>query len=236
MIVGIVQHGADGNVVGHVAAGDGAVVVAHDAAGVVVAGDAGVGEGEVVDVGTVCPAEDALVFVGVATAALVDADAADGLFIAVEVAAEVAAAVVIVASDGLVVALSARGSVPVAGVGVADVIGELEVRAAVAVALEVLAVCAVDAVGQQVELAGVFDEVGLALAAIAVPGDDDDIGRGGDIGVGHGDGVIAIAVGAEGMVGRTVVVGDGELVAVGCGVRGREADGVAAAGVEHIII
>ena len=93
------------------AAVDGTIVAVstHDAADVSVAGDACVGKGEVVDVGAVsCPAEDSFVVVGYADVALVDANAADGLVITVEVAVEVA--VVVVVSDGAGI-LSARASI-----------------------------------------------------------------------------------------------------------------------------
>ena len=86
MVVGIGLDGVDADVVGYVAVGDGAaaIVVAYDAAGVVVTGDAGVGEAEAVDVGTAYLAEDALVLVSGGIAAAVDADAADGVACAVE--------------------------------------------------------------------------------------------------------------------------------------------------------
>ena len=229
--VGTGLHGADGYVVGHVAAGDGAVVGAHDAAGGFVTGDAGVGEGEVVDIGTgVCLAEDALVVVGGVVAALVDADAADGIVIAVEVAAEGAVVASVVASDGLEVALVAIEVVPIVAGGVLDVVVELEVR--VVVVVGGLAVCAVDAVGQEVELAGVFDDVGTALAAVAAPGEDgEDFGvdADGHVGGGHGEGR---AFEGACVSGVAVLVAVGNVA--GCGVREREADYFVAAGIEHI--
>ena len=215
VVVGIVLHGADGYVVGHVAAAEGATVAvdARDAAGVPEAGDASVGEGEVVDIGAVsCIAEDALEAVGVATAALVDADAADGVAVAIEVAHEGAVVVVEVASDGLEVVLGAVGVVPLCVGFVVDVVGELEVLAAVAVGLAGLAVCAVDAVGQKVELAGVFYEVGVAFRAFSCPGDGGEGGRDGHVGGGHGENVFPVGVGTDGMVARTVVVGDAQQV------------------------
>ena len=204
-------HGADGNVGGHVAAVDGTIVavVAHDAADVVVAGDAGVGKGEVVDVGAVsCPAEDALVVVCTAVAVLVDTDTADGLVIAVEVAAEDAVVAVEAASDGLEVVLVARKIVPVAGVGVVDVVGELEVLAAVAVFLAGLAVCAVDAVGQQVELVLVIYHVGVVGIAVALGGpvDDGEADCDGHVLIGHGERIGIFRAAERSCAGRVAVL------------------------------
>ena len=163
MAGGIGLHGADGNVGGHVAAVDGTIVAVstHDAADVSVSGDACVGKGEVVDVGAVsCPTEDSFVVVGYAVAALVDANAADGLVITVEVAVEVA--VVAVAADGGVVVLSALGVVPRGGMAVGDVVHHLEVRAFVCGA-------SIYVGGQQVEVAGGLDLVRVLLGAATVP-------------------------------------------------------------------
>ena len=228
-------HGADGNVGGHVAAVDGAfVVVAHDAADVEVAGDAGVGKGEVVDVGAVsCPAEDSFVVVGYAFVALVDANAADGLVITVEVAAEVA--VVAVASDGLEVVLVARKIVPVAGVGIVDVVGELEVLAAVAVFLAGLAVCAVDAVGQQVELVLVIYHVGVGAGTLVHVGpvDGGEADCDGHVLIGHGERIGIFRAAERSCAGGVAAV----RVAFGCaggGVRERQTHLVAAAVVFHV--
>ena len=156
--VGNGLHGADGYVGCHVAVADGAAeVISHDAAGVVVASDAGVGEGEVVDVGAPYLAEDALVAVGDVVASLVDADAADGVAGAVEVALEVAVVAVVVASDGHVVAFVWLFAVPsiVGGIAVGDVVGQLEVLAAV------VARAVVDALGQEIELVLIIYHVGV---------------------------------------------------------------------------
>lgn len=81
--------------IGNGAAADGAaVVVADNAADVIVAFDAGVGEVDVVDGGAAAyHAEETLVTIGIAVAGLADADAAYGLVVAIEVAPEVAVGV-----------------------------------------------------------------------------------------------------------------------------------------------
>ena len=102
-------------------------------------------------------AEEALILVGIGFAALVDADAADGVVRAVEGAAEVAVAA---SSDGLVVAFGAIGIVPRSGVVVGDVSGQHEILAVVVVA-------AVHVGGQLVEVCGARNLVGVGFGAAA---------------------------------------------------------------------
>ena len=204
----------DGDVGEGVAVGDGAalVVVAHDGASGVVAGDAGVGEDDVFHLGTVADsAEEALRPVGVGSATLVDADAADDVVLAVEGAAEVAVVVVaVVVADGLVVAVGVT-----VAVGVSDVGFEAEVLAAVVVGG--LAVGAVDAVGEQVELVFIIYKVGVGGGAGALGGPVDG-GEGskadGHILVGHQEYPAVGVAAAEGACAGVVAV---VAVAVGCG-------------------
>ena len=155
--------------IGDGAAADSAIVEAHDAADVLVACDAGVGEVDVVDVGAaVYMSEEALVAVGIAAAGLADADAADGVAVAVEIAFEVAVGAADVGAYSLIVLGVVVALVSV--VGERDVGSELEVHAAVAVGG--LAVSAVHAVGEQQELAGVLYDKGVARDAAAAPGGD----------------------------------------------------------------
>ena len=219
---------------GDVGIGDGAaanvafVVVARDAADVHVAYDAGVGEVDVVDFGTAAyyTAEEALVDVGNVAAVLADADAADGVAVAVELAFEVAVGAVVVAAYGLIV----LGVVVALVVGVAerDVGSELEVLALVCVGG--LAAGAVHAVGEQQELVFVVYHVGVGRVALVhgCPVDGGEGGADGHVLVGHGEGGAA-----EGACAGGVAV----LVALGCGGGGvaeGEAELVAAAVVEGL--
>ena len=233
---------ADGAVVivessGDIGIGDGAahnvaiVVVAHDAADALVACDAGVGEVDVVDVGTaVYIAEEALVDVGHAAAVLADADAADGVAVAVELAFEVAVGAVDVAAYGLIVALSfVEGQV----VGVErDVGSELEVL--VLVRVDGLAVSAVHAVGEQQELVFVVYHVGVVFRVAIVHGCPVD---GGEVGGVDADGHVLVGHGECGAAEGACAGGVAVLVAAWCGGSGvaeGEAELVAAAVVEGL--
>ncbi len=146
------------------AVADVTAVVAHDAAGEISGGDAGVGEDDAPYVGTSSHAEEALmpipegVKLVVAVVSLIDADAADGVALAIEVAIEgvvVAGDIarLVEAADGGVVVLLARGFVPSRSVAVGDVGSELEVLALVlAPPSACLTVLAIDALCQHVEL------------------------------------------------------------------------------------
>ena len=149
MIIGPLLESVDGDVGCNVAVGDGAAgVFARDAADIFIASDAGVGKRNAVDVGTTAyiPKEALESFI-VAVAAFIDAYTTDGVAVAVEVATEgtIITGVDEVADGGEVV-LGARGVVPVGGVAVGDVVGELEVLAVV------VADAVVDARGEQFEL------------------------------------------------------------------------------------
>jgi hypothetical protein len=95
----------DGDGVGDVTVfDDGAVTLARDAARGVIGGDGAVGQREVLHLGVADIAEDALVIVS----GLFDIDAADGMALAVEDAAEwVVVADGVVGSDGGVVIIAA---------------------------------------------------------------------------------------------------------------------------------
>ena len=213
--------------IGNGAAADGAaVVVADNAADVIVAFDAGVGEVDVVDVGTAAyHAEETLVTIGIAVAGLADADAAYGLVVAIEVALEVAVGVAaLVASYGLIVLVVFLGLV--LGVGERDVGSELEVLALVVVGG--LAVSAVHAVGEQQQLVFVVYHVGVGRVAFVhgCPVDEGEGGADGHVGVGHGE---------CGAVEGACAGGVGVLVALGCaGVAEGEAHFVATAVVEGL--
>ncbi len=152
-------------------------VVAHDAAGEISGGDAGVGEGDAPYVGTSSHAEEALMpipvgaILVVAVVSLIDADAADGVALAIEVAIEgvvVAGDIarLVEAADGGVVVLLARGFVPSRSVAVGDVGSELEVLALVlAPPSACLTVLAIDALCQHVELILIINHVGVVFGA-----------------------------------------------------------------------
>jgi len=160
--VGIGCNGVDGDVAEDVAVLYATVVVvAYDGAAVVVAGEAGVGEEYVLHLGTIDESEESRVsFLGF-TAALVDADTADGVALAVEVAFEVSE-IVEVAADGREVVLGAAGVVPVGFVAVSEVGGQHEVIALVLRA-------AVDVGGQLVEVGGRCDLVRAFCGAATAP-------------------------------------------------------------------
>ena len=211
--------------IGDVAAADSAVVVGtDDATDIHEACDAGVAEVDVADFGiAACQSEEALVDVGSAAAVLADADATDGVAVAVEVSTE---ATVVVASYGLIVALSVVES-QVVGVE-RDVGSELEVLAPVAVGG--LAAGAVHAVGEQQQLVLVVYHVGVGAVALVHGGpvDGDDVCAHGDVGVGHGEGRAAEGAAAYGV--GVMVAGLGSRAAV----REGEAELVAAAVVEVV--
>ena len=97
--------------------------------------------------------------------ALIDADAADGFSVAVEVASER----MVVATNGGIVVLGAGGIVPCGGVSVGNVITQLEVSVLVVVAIVVAA--SIDALSQQVELGRALNQIGIACTgAGAFPG------------------------------------------------------------------
>jgi len=150
-----------------VAVADGAVVFAHDAACAIVAGDACVGEGDATDVAAAL-AEETLVNVGPVVAGLIDADAADGVALSIEVASEGADLVTEVAADGGVVVLVFVSLL--FGVAVGNVGPQHEVLALVAIGGTVVARGVVDALCQQVELFLIIYDVGVGLGARALGG------------------------------------------------------------------
>ena len=73
-----------------------------------------------------------MVSVTIGAAIFIDADAADGVSVTIEVAGELAHVVAsFVVADGGEVVLCARGVVPVGGVAVGDVVHQLEVLAVI---------------------------------------------------------------------------------------------------------
>ena len=209
----------DGDGAGDVAVLDGTgIVVTHDAARYVIGGDGAAGQREVLHLGALDEAEEALIFIGRLGAALIDDDAADGVTLAVEVAAE---GVVVVAYCGIVAASAVEVESHCA---VVEVAGEFEVLAAVTLA-------GVDALGEEVELVGGADEVGLALAAVLTvcPVAEDVAGDDGSL-VGQQGHVVGAAADVCEAVGVSVGVCDD--LAFGSVVSNVEADGFGFTGVE----
>ena len=164
----------DGNIGSDMAVADGTLVNAHDAADFFKAGDASVGKGDTTDDGAAAnQAEETLVRVGgKIIAALIDADAADGVALAVEVAIKVVVGVdVAVSADGGVVVLLAARVVPVGVMRVGDVGGHLEREAATVVggglvAADAVSACAVDIDGEVVQVVGAADFVVAACRGV----------------------------------------------------------------------
>ena len=143
---------------------------ANDAANLLIAHDIGIVKDEVLHHtagGNHAEKPLALVFVG--GAALVDADAAHGVPVAVKGALERMAP----AADGGEVAGEACGFVPGVGAAVAvgDVGAELEVFAAEIVSACVSIIATPRFLGEPVELRGVDDHVWIGRGAAAGPGD-----------------------------------------------------------------
>ena len=156
VIIGGGLNGMDKDVGFDVAVGDGApTIIAHDAANVVEAGDTGVGEGDATNVGVLINlAEEALVAVGYAVAVLVDADATDGVALAVVVPIEVVALV----ADGGEVTFGVANTLGAVG----DVGSLLEVHVLVGRA-------AVHVGSQLVQVAGTGNQVRVGTGAATVP-------------------------------------------------------------------
>ena len=167
----VAADGAEGTVIvivwcGDGSFGDGAVAdgaeqnVADDAAYVIVALDAGVGDVDVVDIGAgAYLSEEALVLVGVVGAGLAESDTANGMAVAIEVTLEVVVGALVAASYGLIVLSVVVALISIIAEG--DIGSELEVLAAVVVGG--LAMRAVYAIGQQQQLGGVVYHVGVGL-------------------------------------------------------------------------
>ena len=149
--------------------------VTNDTADILITSDAGVGYGNILD-----PCTRAYITEEALVVATIDTDAADGVALAVEGAAEV---ICTIFADGGVVVLGAGGVVPVGGVGVGDVGTEHEELAAEIVA-------AVHQGGQQVETCGGGDDIWSFIGAVGAAGDVPHIGP--------GSGIAAVAYGALG--------------------------------------
>ena len=151
-------------------------VVARNTTGALVFtanGDAGVGERDVLHLSTVKCTEETLVVDGP-----VDADAANGVALTVEVASEVmGSAFVIVGSDGGEVALTLAE----AGVTVGDVAAQFEVG--VGIGIGGVSVGTVHLLGQQVETLGAGDDVCLVgcRAVVGTRYIPEVLGDGGDV-------------------------------------------------------
>ena len=200
-----------------------AVVGAYYAAGITVAGDAGVGEEEVLHGAAAHVAEEALIF-PVVSKGVWDtyAYAADGVVVAVEESSE---GVAFSAYGGEVV-LCAGNIVPIGGMGVGDVAIEAVVTGGVGLVVAVRLVV-VDAVGEHVKLMYTGDDIGGVLGAAAAPYGSDDRRHNSSIGRGHLESIAgdadraALCVG--GRVGDVVVVvGNGAGVADSDGGSGQE--------------
>ena len=207
VIVGIIGNGMDGDITAYAAVLHNATItgvlrnISRNAADILLTGDAGIGQDDVPDGGTTGHTKETLVAVCIGDAAFIDADAADGMALTVEGAAEVSIAIVNTSAYGGVVVLHAGGIVPVGGVGVADVITQHEVR--VAEVVGGVAVGAVDVLGQQVEAGGGGDDVGLlGRASVIACSDIPDVSQCGvdcHILCRHGEDVAADGTGAGGV-------------------------------------
>ena len=137
---------------------DGGIVIAidlpEDTTSISKTCDAGISEGDIFDGAFPDTAEETLII----CIGFINSDAADGVAVAVEDAAE---SFVIVTDSGIVI-LGAGGIVPISSVGIGDV----------GTQFEVLATVFVDAVvhiaGEQVKASGCGDGVGLVLAAVGI--------------------------------------------------------------------
>ena len=153
----------------------------------------------------------------------VDNDAADGVTVAVEGAAEILIGVADVCADRRVVALARAETLGAVG----DVSAQFE-------ELALIGGTAVHVARQQVELRGIEDDVGVIhCVAAARPGADDDAGRKGNILGGHGKTVTleertVLCVALEGVALRYgLAIAEGEGAALG--VVGHRVDGDAGA-------
>ena len=146
---GIVDDSIDGYGIGDVTILNLSIVpIAYDTADHAIPRNAGIGEGDVQHRTVISLAKQSMVTVIIiVAAALIDADTADSVAVAVEGALEGSTDIIYVSADGGVIVLGAGGAVPGGVVGVGNVGTQLEELAAVVVA-------AVDGGGQGVELAG----------------------------------------------------------------------------------
>ena len=134
-----------------------AIDMPGDATNKIITCDAGISEGDIFDGAFPDTAEETLII----CIGFINSDAADGVAIAVEDAAES----FVFVTDGGIVVLSAGGIVP-SGVGlVIDVVAKFEVLATVFVD------AVVHIAGEQVETGGCGDGVGLVLAAVGIVSD-----------------------------------------------------------------
>ena len=125
--------------------------ISRNAADTLPTSDASIGQDNILDGGTRSYAKEAHVVASIGGASLVDAYAADGMALAVEGAAEVFIATIIIATDGGVVVLGVA-----VAVSVGDVVAQLE-----ELTLKVPEFAIVHQRGQQVEALGGGDGVGL---------------------------------------------------------------------------
>ena len=171
VVVGTAGIGLDSDVAQHAAVLEGAgKAVAHDAADFVAANDGAASEGDVLHGGAAEIAEETLI-----AGATADADAADGVAVAVEGAEEM-----------LIRAVDADGRVVVLAVEADDVGAEFEEF------IRGVSVALVHAAGKQLQLGIVADDVGVGLGAgvagLVVEGPER---ADGGVAGGHSDGVAA---------------------------------------------
>ena len=203
--IGRVGYSMDGNIAAYTAVLYDALTfvvrnISRNAADIMLTGDAGVGQSDVLDSSTRSPTEEALVVVSIVVAALIDADTPDGFALTVEGAAEVFIATIIIAADGGEVVLFAGGIVPSSGMVVGDGVTQFE-------ELTIELVATVHQRSQQVEALGVADGVGLLGAgAVNVCAHAPDVGGGG----GDGDGGSRHR---RYCIGVVTIVGDGYIIA-----------------------
>ena len=199
----------DADITVYVAVTDGtARAISRNPANIFVTSDAGIGEGDVLHLGSFGDTAEETLTGALGSAALIDADTVDGVALAVEVPFEV----INIIADGCIVFLGAGGIVPCGGVGVSDVGTKYEVFAVVIIAL-------VDVVGQQVEAESVGDDVGLlpAAAVAATPAVGQILTDANSVAaLGHQVEVAGDVIGARSIVGAYVTIVDIEDAVVVC--------------------
>ena len=216
VVVGAALNGVDAHVVAHVALLDGGIEgSARDAADTVVSRNAGIGEGDAPHITALLDCSEEAQITIVQAAALIDADAADGVAAAVEGPLEAVA----FSADGGVVILGAVGIVPVGGVRVGDVGTLLEELAA-----EVIS--CVDKRGQQVKVGGAADDIGSIFRTTALKNIVCDVSGVADLNLLEAN---AIGVGLAEALGRVQVVAQGDTANVNRHAVGVELDDVAVA-------
>ena len=220
----VISVAKDVDVGSHVAVRDGALATSSYTTNTFfVAEDAGIAEGEVLHGAARADAsEEALAIFGL----LRDADAADGVAVAVEGAFEIIVCIARDSADGgeVVLRIAGIGVVPSCSGVVLDVAAELEEGVAEVIG-RVAADGAVDERGQQVEAGGGGDDVGAGGGGAVVVGVGVPVGGvvGGD---GGADGDVGGAEGEGGTAKRAGVGAEGDHEALGHGATVGDVDGL----------